>query len=331
MWLRWRLLKKTGRRHAYLAWRDENGRESSKPLRTTDPVVAEALLREARRAAGEVEARPTGAPAQLLEDFLAEKSLQVRPGTVQQYREKLTPLFAAWSGTPMHLWKRALWIDYVKAHPAWAPRTAEIVYQKASGFIDWAQALDIPIPNFLAGYKPPRPRPQEADFLTADEEAAVMAEAQGHYLEAPIALAMYAGLSRADFRELDWSAVDLDAGTIRRPRSKSGQLMVIPIPPPLEAVLRRVRALGGPVCRGLPKSNASLHKALHRCLDRAKVRRGGWHRFRHTYATRLVAAGADVAVVRKLLGQAPGSSSAWRYFHPDKDREEDAVSKAFGE
>lgn len=91
-----------------------------------------------------------------------------------------------------------------------------------------------------------------------------------------------------------------------------------------------MRALGGPVCRGLPSSDSSLHKALHRLCDRAGVPRGGWHRFRHTFATRLIAAGADVTVVARLLGHEHGSTATLGYVHPDRDRERAAIERAFG-
>lgn len=331
MWLRWKTLKKTGRKHAYLAWRDENGRERTEALRTTDERVAAAILRRRQLEAGEIPAPAVGPAEDLLEQFLAEKALQVRPGTVEQFREKLGPLFAAWRDVPLHLWERRMWIEYVGAHPDWSPRTTELVYQKLRAFLAWARDLDLPVADVLAGYKPPRPRPQERDHLSPEQEQALMDAVRGHrYLEPPVALALYAGLSRADFRALQWPQVDLDAGTITLRRSKTGQRVEVPVCPALDEVLRRARALGGPVCRGLPESNGSLHKALHRLCDRAKIPRGGWHRFRHTFATRLIASGADLKTVARLVGHAHGSTATLLYVQGDRARERRAIDRAFG-
>lgn len=329
-WLRWRKIKRTGRTHAYIAWKDEAGRERTKPLHTTDPDVAGALLREHQRAAGQVPSAVSASTAgAALEEYLAELRLKFRPATVDGYAEKLGTLVKAWSGTPMHLWTRSMFVAYVGGH-GWSDRTAQMVTGYCTRWISWAKECDLPMPNFVGGFKPRAPRYVERPVLTPEDEAAITTASRGHYLELPLHLALYAGLSRADFRALDWSEVDLEAGLIRRARSKTGQLLEIPIRGRLRACLARRRALGGPVCRGLPASDGSLYKALHRLCVRAEVPAGGWHRFRHTFATRLVAAGADVPTVQRLMGHRPGSPVTLRYFHSDQGAMNAAVERAFG-
>ena len=92
-----------------------------------------------------------------------------------------------------------------------------------------------------------------------------------------------------------WKEVDLDAGLIARPRHKTGRALRLPMSEPLREILERQPQRSGLVCRGLPKSDSSLYKALHRLMDRAEVPRSGWHHLRHTAATLLAAAGVLLA------------------------------------
>ena len=171
-----------------------------------------------------------------------------------------------------------------------------------------------------ASSRPALRPPEEREALSAEQARRLLDAARGHYLEVPVALALFAGLSRADLRALTWKEVDLDAGLITRPRHKTGRALRLPISPPLAEVLERHRRRAGPVCRRLPKSDSSLYKALHRLCDRADVPRGGWHRLRHTAATLLAAAGTDVATIGRILGHRPGSVVTLRYLHTDDDR-----------
>ncbi|MDF1703131.1 MAG: hypothetical protein P1V36_18435, partial [Planctomycetota bacterium] len=207
-WLRRRKIKRTGRVHYYLAWRDEDGAERTRPLNTTDKIVAEALLREHQRASGELPAAPRGAPAEILEQFLAEKAVQFRPKTVADYRDRLGPLFAAWSDHPMETWTRAMFVSHVEGM---GPRSVQILVGQCRRLIEWARGLDLPLPDFVGDFKPPAVRSEERTALTVEEEAAVMKVARGGRLEAPIALALYGGMPRADFLALEWRQVDLEA------------------------------------------------------------------------------------------------------------------------
>ena len=112
---------------------------------------------------------------------------------------------------------------------------------------------------------------------------------------------------------------------ITRARHKTGTRLRLPISEPLREVLQRHRERVGRVCRGLPASDSSLYKALHRLCDRAGVPRGGWHQLRHTAATLLAAAGTDVATIGRILGHRPGSPITLRYLHSDDVRLQQAA------
>ncbi len=165
----------------------------------------------------------------------------------------------------------------------WSPsrvRQALGVYRR---FIAWCGAVGYACGDFVGEFKPPRARPLEhREALSAEQCRRLLDAARGHYLEVPVALALFTGLSRADLRAITWKEVDLDGGFITRPRSKTGRPLRLPMSEPLREVLERHRQRSGRVCRRLPKSDSSLYKALHRLMDRAGVPRSGWHQLRHT-------------------------------------------------
>lgn len=65
---------------------------------------------------------------------------------------------------------------------------------------------------------------------------------------------------------------------------------------------------------------------LKAVAKRADVRNATLHRFRHTYATRLLESGSDIVTVQHLLGHSDLDTTR-RYLNPDQDLKRKAVSK----
>jgi len=325
-WIRWRVTH-DGRRLASLQWRDGKGKVRSQALKTSDERLIQIHLRRASQIEGKRGPRvlPTDDPLEALELFLQEKSVSVGSArSLEPYRSRLVPLFQCWAGRPMHEWRRIDFVSYI-AERDWSPATKHKLRNYARQFIAWAQESDIPCADFVGSFKPPPIRVHDVAILTPEQAHAVLQEARGHYLELPIALAMFAGMDPSDFRSLDWAEVDLEAGLIKRRRNKTGAPIEIPIQPLLRDALGRRRALRGTVCRSLPGSTSSLNKALHRLCKRAGVPRSpkgqsGFRRFRHTQGTMLARAGADVATIGRSLGHGKGSTMALRYIETDLER-----------
>jgi integrase len=279
-------------------------------------------------------ARTTADPKRAVAEYL--KHLKVsgrRQGTLDHDADKLKPLLDEWADRPMAEWSRPM-IEALLSARAWSPsrvRQALGVYRR---FIAWCGAVGYACGDFVGEFKPPRARPQEhREALSADQCRRLLDEARGHYLEVPVALAVFTGLSRADLRAITWKEVDLAGGFITRPRSKTGRPLRLPMSEPLREVMERHRERSGRVCRRLPKSDSSLYKALHRLMDRADVPRSGWHQLRHSAATLLAAAGVDVATIGRMLGHRPGSVVTLRYLHTDDERlrqAAEAVAQAVG-
>ena len=101
----------------------------------------------------------------------------------------------------------------------------------------------------------------------------------------------------------------------------------IPLPEELAAMLR---ALPGKSKWVFPNASGELEthllRRLKRVAEQAGVSEATLHKFRHTYATRLLENGADIVTVQRLLGHSDLDTTK-RYLNPDVDLKRAAVSR----
>jgi integrase len=121
---------------------------------------------------------------------------------------------------------------------------------------------------------------------------------------------------------LTWPDVDLERGFIQLLMTKSGRPRTIPLNADASAALRELhrRRRSDRVCGGHPRS------WFTRCLAAASVSAFRWHDLRHTFASRLVMAGVDLATVQELMGHQTVSMTL-RYAHLSDDHKAAAVAK----
>jgi integrase len=154
-------------------------------------------------------------------------------------------------------------------------------------------------------------------------------EAQG-WLRLALALSALAGLRSGEVRALEVRDVDLHAGLIRVRRAfsadevtipKGRDQRVVPLAPPLAGVLTQAMAGKRPTDRvvlsrhGLTPTEGTVNGAWQRLQRRlGAAERWHFHQLRHFFATTLLGAGANVEVVRRLLGHKDLASTT-RYVH----------------
>lgn len=143
-----------------------------------------------------------------------------------------------------------------------------------------------------------------------------------------------AGLRVGELVGLDWSDLDLDAGTVRV-LGKGGKERMVPFGGPAAEALDRwhvdwpaLRALaddddGRPLLlhhRGGRLSARSVRRVVDHWVGVAAVTAGVHpHTLRHTFATHLLENGADLRSIQELLGHS-SLSTTQRYTHVDVDR-----------
>ena len=159
----------------------------------------------------------------------------------------------------------------------------------------------------------------------------------GKYLRPIVICAIYTGMRRSEIFNLKWRDVDLRVRTLFVRRTKIGGSRYLPISDELEKMFSSLPShfKGGYVFPSyLPRRNEDLKSgevnepftdvknSFQEALKRAKIKNFRFHDLRHTFASQLVMSGADLNVVRELLGH-KSLQMTLRYAHlaPRKKRE----------
>jgi hypothetical protein len=121
-----------------------------------------------------------------------------------------------------------------------------------------------------------------------------------------VLLALLTGMRRGELFHLNWDDVDLVAAKIvvRGAHAKSGQSRVVPLCREARILLEAMESREGQlVFPGKAKSAlVTVKTGWSALLKTAGIRSFRFHDLRHTFASRLLEAGASAAVVRDILG-----------------------------
>lgn len=139
------------------------------------------------------------------------------------------------------------------------------------------------------------------------------------------------GLRYGELTGLEWPAIDFRAHnlTVTGKTAKGAKTRHIPLNAEAADVLKRWKAQGGG--KGLVFANAdgsriaSVKTAWAKLLKDAQIDDFRWHDLRHTFASKLVQRGVDLAVVRELLGHGDFALTL-RYSHLKPAQKAEAVA-----
>lgn len=136
-------------------------------------------------------------------------------------------------------------------------------------------------------------------YLTREQFQSLLDELPERY-RAAVSFAVLTGLRKANVLGLDWSAVNLDAGTliVSADDFKTGQRQVLPINSAAKAILASQKGREGLVF-GLKRINRPTWQAA---CKRAGVPGFRFHDLRHTWASWHAMAGTDMQVLQRLGG-----------------------------
>lgn len=191
--------------------------------------------------------------------------------------------------------------------------------------------------NPCARFKPLRDAAGKAQGRTpvySQEEAARILGACDEEDRAAFATLLLTGMREQELCFLTWDDVRLTKGrecVVVRAKAgfspKDYEEREIPIPAELAALLRaRERKSRWVFARPDGTQETHLLRRLKRVAAAVGVESATLHKFRHTYATRLLENGADIVTVQRLLGHSDLDTTK-RYLNPDAELRRVAVNR----
>ena len=142
-----------------------------------------------------------------------------------------------------------------------------------------------------------------------DERPDFRAVPYADYLKPMVLLSLNTGMRQGEVFALDWNEVNIEQKllTVRAENAKSGKARHIPLNDTILNMLTKWRSQTS--SKGLvfpsPRTGGkfdNVKKGWTELLKDAKISSFRWHDMRHDFASKLVMAGADLYVVKELLG-----------------------------
>jgi len=197
--------------------------------------------------------------------------------------------------------------------------------------VEWGYLEENPVGKVKL---PPRPLQAPAHFLFPEQVQQLLAEIQ-EPCRSMVLLAVLTGLRRGELFALRWGAVDLEKGVLEvRESVYNGQFSTpktlssrrrVPLSTPAVALLRKLKSQQAETKpeslvfvsrRGTPlRPENLLKREIHPACDRLKMRRVGWHTFRHTHATLLNELGESLKTAQAILGHSDIGTTLRVYTH----------------
>lgn len=168
-------------------------------------------------------------------------------------------------------------------------------------------------------------------FLTKEEEKALLSQCVGDnaYMKPIIICALLTGTRKGEILGLKWKEnIDLENRYINLLKTKNNKVRKIPMGNELFRIFKELNEHKS--CEYVfvnPSTEVNykyIGKAFRRICKLAKVKNMTFHALRHTAATRMVAAGIDLVVVKEILGHSDLKTTQ-RYAHPVPERKLKAI------
>ena len=203
--------------------------------------------------------------------------------------------------------------------PVYAPATINRSLAALKKALSIAWELGMTEVNHGSVVKSLPPNNKREVFLSL-EEVHRLAEHCPEGVQAAIWIALYTGARRGEILSMQQDDVGQHSLTIHARNTKTLRTRVIPIVDPL---WRWLSVLPLPY-----KDHEGLKSGFQRARERAGMEHVHFHDLRHSCASILIASGADLYTVSKILGHAAVTTTQ-RYAHMQVEQQREALAKAF--
>jgi integrase len=213
-------------------------------------------------------------------------------------------------------------------------RTIEYAALVLSRAINWGiKRGKVHTTNPVGLVKLPRVEPYNVDVFTPEQAKKIIREVKGHRLEVLYRLLFALGLRRGEALALRWQDINFTTGTLTIKTGKTNSAArTLPIPQRLITALRqhqdrlsrerqakkgewKEHGLVFPSNRGTPLKPNNLRRHYHEILEKAGIPRKRIHDIRHTFVAFLIAEGANLTVIKEIVGHSSANFTSDIYGH----------------
>lgn len=261
-----------------------------------------------------------------LQDWLALRSPDLKPRTIESYQDVITryilPSIGDTDTADLDPGELRHLLATISA--SGKTRTAELVY------VTMKCAFSELDPSPMAKVKRPKHRQRVTEPWKPADMAVYHEACKTHPHGLALSLALFLGLRRGEICGLRWKDIDFEREVVtitnQRQRLATGEIIdcppksassvrEIPLPAALVAMLRKHRGLPDAyLCTLTPSGLDAAHRALTISLELPYIT---LHGLRHTMATNALRNGGEMRALQSVLGHSSYTTTANIYTHPD--------------
>lgn len=227
-------------------------------------------------------------------------------------------------------------------------RMVRMCHAKCRAALDQAVQENLIRTNPAVGCKLPPKRGREMQVLSRQELQRFFMQAKADGCFELFLLNLSTGLRRGELLALQWSDLDLDAGTlsvtkqiyevngkmqISIPKTKASIRKLV-LPPAVIEVFREYQKTAkcrwlfpSPIKEDAPLTPGAMLRRLHVTLERAQCKQIRFHDLRHTFATMALENGMDIKTLSAMLGHVSAATTLDIYTHITGDMLSEAAAK----
>ena len=227
-------------------------------------------------------------------------------------------------------------------------RMVRMCHAKCRAALNQAVQENLIRTNPAVGCKLPPKRGREMQVLSRRELQRFLLQAKANGCFELFLLDLSTGLRRGELLALQWSDLDLEAGTLSVtkqiyevngrmelsvPKTKAS-IRTLVLPPAVVEVFRAYQKTAksrwlfpSPVKENAPLTPGAMLRRLHVTLERAQCRQVRFHDLRHTFATMALENGMDIKTLSAMLGHVSAATTLDIYTHITGDMLSEAAAK----
>jgi integrase len=167
------------------------------------------------------------------------------------------------------------------------------------------------------------------------EEIDLMLEYASDHLRPILIVALNTGMRRGEILNLRWEHIDFELKTITVRHTKNKEFRIIPMNDRLTKTLDKIKIMstrkGYVFCHDDGKPYGTVRTSFENLRQKLKqigVPHFRFHDLRHTFASHLVMSGADLVVVKELLGHKT-LAMTMRYSHLSDEHKRNALKNIY--